>query len=196
MLLISLAASFGLKSRLPPRKAGPIADWAAFKEPTYVLFCIGMFLTFWSLYFAFYYVGSFARDRVGFSYEDSINLIILINGVGIPGRLIPALVSDHFLGPLNSMIPTVLIAAVMLYSWAAVHSSAGVYAFAAIYGLPSAGIQTLWPATLSSLTSDPKKMGTRIGMGFSIGSFASLTGSPLGGALVSVDKGRYLDAQI
>ena len=45
-----------LHSRLPPRVAGPIVEWQAFKEPTYVLYCAGMFFVFWGLYFGFYYV--------------------------------------------------------------------------------------------------------------------------------------------
>lgn len=45
-----------LKPRLPPRPSGPMVDWAAFKEPAYVLYCLGTFLNFLGLYFAFYYV--------------------------------------------------------------------------------------------------------------------------------------------
>lgn len=46
------------KVRLPPRKSGPLVDISAFKELTYSLFCLGMFLNFWALYFVFYYVSS------------------------------------------------------------------------------------------------------------------------------------------
>jgi MFS family permease len=52
----AIAIAF-LRTRLPPRKSGPIVEWAAFKEAPYVLYCVGMFLCFWGLYFAFYYVG-------------------------------------------------------------------------------------------------------------------------------------------
>jgi MFS family permease len=45
------------KQRLPPRRAGPIVEWAAFKEMPYVLFAAGMFFVMWGVYFAFYYVG-------------------------------------------------------------------------------------------------------------------------------------------
>lgn len=44
------------KVRLPPRPSGPLMDLSAFKELTYCLFCLGMFLNFWALYFVFYYV--------------------------------------------------------------------------------------------------------------------------------------------
>jgi len=35
-----------------------------------------------------------------------------------------------------------------------------------------------------------------MGMGFAVAGFASLTGSPLGGALVQLDHGGYLYAQV
>jgi MFS family permease len=41
-LLISNAV---LKTRLPPRKTGSLVEWAAFKEPTYVLFTLGKLIT-------------------------------------------------------------------------------------------------------------------------------------------------------
>lgn len=50
-LIITLA-----RTRIPPRTTGPIIEWAAFKELPYVLFTIGMFLTLWGVYIAYYYV--------------------------------------------------------------------------------------------------------------------------------------------
>lgn len=49
-----------------------------------------MFLNFWGLDFAFYYIGTFGRSVLGLSYEDSNTLIIVTIGSGIIGRLIPA----------------------------------------------------------------------------------------------------------
>lgn len=44
------------RTRLPPRKTGPLVEWAAFKEPAYSLFATSMFFTLWATYFAYYYV--------------------------------------------------------------------------------------------------------------------------------------------
>jgi MFS family permease len=46
-----------MKPRLPPRRAGPLVEWAAFKELPYALFAMGSFLMFWGLYVVFYYIG-------------------------------------------------------------------------------------------------------------------------------------------
>jgi MFS transporter, MCT family, solute carrier family 16 (monocarboxylic acid transporters), member 3 len=52
-----------LRTRLPSRKSGPLVEWGAFKEPPYVLFTFGVFLLYWTLYFAFFYVSSPPRLR-------------------------------------------------------------------------------------------------------------------------------------
>jgi MFS family permease len=42
MLVLGATAAYFLKTRIPPRKAGPLVEWSAFTEPPFVLFCIGM----------------------------------------------------------------------------------------------------------------------------------------------------------
>lgn len=116
--------------------------------------------------------------------------------MGVPGRLLPALIADRFFGPVNVFIPVIFLAGVCLFCWAAVASSAGMIAFVVFYGFFGAGTQSLLQAALASLNTDPKKAGVRIGMGFSVVGLASLTGSPIGGALLEQKDGEYLYAQI
>ncbi|KAL9627442.1 MAG: hypothetical protein Q9164_007606, partial [Protoblastenia rupestris] len=83
MLALHLVAFTFTKTRLPPRKAGALVEWSAFKDTSYTLFALGMFLVFWGLYFAFYYIGSFGRNVIGISQQDSIHNLLIINGVGL-----------------------------------------------------------------------------------------------------------------
>ncbi|KAL9110270.1 MAG: hypothetical protein Q9227_005177 [Pyrenula ochraceoflavens] len=184
------------KTRLPPRKIGPLVEWPAFKETPYLLFSISIFLTFWGLYFAFYYIGIFSRDKLGASQTTSINILAIMNGLGFFGRLIPGFLADRYLGPLNTFIPFVFSSAVLIYCWAAVNSFGAIYVFSVFYGFFAAGVQSLFLASLSSLTTDLTKMGVRMGMVLSIMSVATLTGEPLAGRLIQVDGGRYLYAQM
>ena len=196
MLAVQVVALTFAKPRLPPRKSGPLVEWGAFKELSYVLFAIAMFLNFWGLYFAFYYIGSYGRDILGNSQAEAINNLLILNGVGLFGRLVPGHLADRYFGPLNTLIPFVFVSGLLLYCWTAVTSKGGLVGFAVIYGLFAAGIQGLFPATLASLTSDLKKIGVRMGMVFSVVSFASLTGPPLAGALIQKREGSYLYAQM
>ena len=85
-----------------------------------------------------------------------------------------------------------------MFSWSGIHTVGGLYAFAAIYGSGSAVIQALWPAIIGKCSKEPdlKKAGVRMGMAFTIVSFASLTGPPLAGALIQRMGGSYVGANI
>lgn len=57
VVLVASAISIALaRTRLPPRKAGPIFELGAFKEMPYLMFAISMWFTLWATYFAYYYV--------------------------------------------------------------------------------------------------------------------------------------------
>ena len=64
MLVLQAVTLTFSRTRLPPRKSGPLVEWGAFKELPYLLFSIGMFLNFWGLYFAFYYVRLPLKDQI------------------------------------------------------------------------------------------------------------------------------------
>lgn len=74
------------RPRLPPRKAGPIVEWKAFTESTYVLFTIGVVLIFAAVYFCFFFINTYATLRVGLSSEAAANLLVIISAIGIPVR--------------------------------------------------------------------------------------------------------------
>ncbi|KAJ4293560.1 hypothetical protein N0V90_008843 [Kalmusia sp. IMI 367209] len=196
MLAVGACYTSLLRPRLPPRKSGPLFELNAFQEPPYTLYAIGLFLFCLGVYFAFYYISAYAVNIIGVSYGTSINLVLIMNGMGMPGRLLPGYIADRYLGPYNTIIPWCFITAIILYCWAAVKTEASLYAFTILYGFFSAGFQGLFPAVMASLTKDLSKVGTRNGMGLSVVGFASLTGPPIAGALIQKDNGGYLTAQM
>ncbi|ROW07250.1 hypothetical protein VMCG_03796 [Cytospora schulzeri] len=187
-------ANVGLRTRIPPRRAGALVEWAAFEELEYTFYAAGSFTCFMGVYFAFYYLASFSRDIIGLSYTDSLNLLLLLNGIGVIGRLVPNHFADRY-GAINVFIPTAIIAGICQLTWIAVASPGGLYAWTVFYGISAGGIQSLFPAGLSSLTTDLRKAGTRMGMVFTINSFATLTGPPIAGAIISRCGGQYYGAQ-
>ncbi|KPM44878.1 hypothetical protein AK830_g1573 [Neonectria ditissima] len=184
-VILSLA-----RTRLPPRKAGPIVEFAAFKERTYLLFAVSMFFTLWATYYAYYYARTYALHELDASPSSSFTILLVINAVGIPGRMVPAYLADRHFGAINVFIPTILAAALCTFLWSKVQSLAGDYAWVVCFGYFGAGIQSLFPSTTAGLTEDLSKNGTRIGMIFTIISVAALTGPPLAGKLMEVTGGR------
>ncbi|OJJ29707.1 hypothetical protein ASPWEDRAFT_143615 [Aspergillus wentii DTO 134E9] len=194
MLATQIPCIFLFKPRLPPRKAGSIVDWSAFKELPFIFFTMSMFFNFWGLYFAFFYLGTFTRDIIGVS--NSLNFIMVLNGVGIIGRIIPSIIGDRVTGMLNIIIPLSFSASLLVYCWAAVTTEVGLYAFAVVYGVLSAALQSLFPATATTMTPSIEKTGTRLGMILSIVGVASLTGPSILGSLIQIDQGEYLYGQL
>lgn len=129
------------------------------------------------------------------SSKNASSLLLLINGVGIAGRVLPALAAHRF-GPLNLMVPLTLLSGVILFCWAAVKEYQGILVFDVIYGFIMAAGQGMFPPSLGSLTTDVSRMGVRMGMVFSICGLALLVGQPLGGVLVTAGGGSYLYTQI
>ncbi|KAM5376171.1 hypothetical protein ACJA88_007282 [Fusarium oxysporum] len=184
------------KTRLKARKAGPLVEWAAFKEPAYVLFAAAMFFTLWPTWISYNYARQYTTDKLSGSASDSFLILIVINAVGIPGRMISAFLADRLFGAIPVFIPTIFSASLCLYLWSQVSSLTGMFIWVSVFGYFGAAIQSLFPSCCASLTPDLSKAGTRIGMIFSIISFAALTGSPLAGKLMQATGGSYLAAQI
>ena len=185
-----------VKPRLPPRKNGRFVELSAFKEPTYLLYTIGIFLALWGNFVAYFYLRAYAKDIVHVSEDVSFNMLLVMNGIGIPGRLIPSLIADRLLGPVNTISIIILLAGVMMSCWITIKHTTSMWIFSVFYGLFSSAIQGLFPAALASLTLDPTKQGLRIGMACSVFSFACLSGSPIAGHLIEIHNGQYLHAQI
>ena len=184
------------RTRLPPRKSGPLIDWDSLREPSYVSFCVGVFFVFWGLFFAYYYIWPFSRGTLHASDYASFNLLLILNGLGVPGRVIPGLLSDLYFGPLNTIIPLAISCGVLTYFWIAVRSVTGLYAWDAVYGFLGGSVQSLVLAASSSFTPDLKKNGGRIGIVLTIASFGCLSGPPIGGRIIQHRDGEYLLAQI
>jgi len=215
VLFMLIIINLLLRTRLPPRTSGPLVEWSAFTEPAFLLFTFGVFLLYWALYFAFFYVRLqpqsycysdsclpflqiqvYASQKLGFDNISGVNLIIIINAAGMPARAPCGYLADRYLGPLNVLIPWVALCGIVVFCWAAVEDAADLYVFAVIYGVASAAAMGLFAGTVPSLTKDISKIGTRMGMVLTLISLGPLTGPSVAGALVAKTGGNYLAAQI
>lgn len=206
-----------LTRRHAKNKARASLSIRTFTSPAYVFAALGMFLTFLGVYFGFVYIVSFGSAVLKLSDTASTNLLIFMLVANLPGRFLPALISDKCIGPLNTIIPAAFLSSAVIWLWTAssTHpSQASLTVIACFYGFVSAGVQVLYAPTVyafcleentsaeggtAELATD--KMGVKAGGIFSCIGLACLIGTPIGGALIShrVDRGMdqpYLWAQI
>ena len=184
-----------IRPRLPPRRDGAILEPSAFLELPYLLFAIALFFTFWGSYVGFFYIRPYAVDIQNASQDASFQLLLVLNGVGYFGRILPAMIAQK-IGPVNMFVPLTLISAVLLFCWIGVSSLTGTWVFTGFYGFFGAGVQGIFPAASAALADNAHKLGVRVGMLFSVVGFSALTSTPIAGALVSRDNGSYLYAQL
>ncbi|KAK4242543.1 major facilitator superfamily domain-containing protein [Achaetomium macrosporum] len=195
-LFISLLAVVILRPQLRPRKSGPLIEWDAFKEGPYLLYNLGAFLFFWALYFGYFYINAYARNVIHFSTTDSVQLLLITNGMSVPSRPVAGYLADRHFGPINLYTFHTLVLGCLIFAWTGVKTRTGMYVFSVFYGLAVGAAQGLFSGALASLTKDPRKMGTRFGMVCTIVAFASLAGPPTAGAIIDKSGGRYLYAQV
>jgi predicted MFS family arabinose efflux permease len=198
MACVAAVALAGSRARPVARKKRrqPLLDVKALGEADYMLYAAGIFFTYWGLFFAYYYVRLYGLDVILLSAKTSFDTIIEINALGIPGRIVPAILADRYFGPNNALVPCILIGGVLQYCWIAVTTPSGLFTWVAFYGFFAGGVQGLASAACAAFASSPEEVGTRIGMVYTLLSFACLSGPPICGKLIELRNGNYLYAQV
>ncbi|KAI0856690.1 major facilitator superfamily domain-containing protein [Xylaria cubensis] len=192
--LLVFALAF-MRPRLPPRRSGPIIDLGAFKDLNYTGFLTSCFFVYWANYYTFYYIGSYGVKALNLPYSSASVLVVIINGVGLPFRILVPMIADR-IGNLNVIVPVSILWAIVSFTWLAVDDIAGYYAFTVVYGIFAASFQCLFPSTVSRITLRLDTIGTRLGMAFGVSAVASLTGPPIGGAIQTASGGGFRAPQI
>lgn len=126
-------------------------------------------------------------------YSTSLNLVILLNGCGIPTRVFIGIVADRYLGVMNTITLSLILDTIILFVWLTVSSIPSYYAFTVFYGLATGAFQALFPTSVAALSNDITKTGTRLGMAFMVIGISALVGGPIAGLLVK-GKGGYTAA--
>lgn len=182
MLALILPACFSIRARLPPR-AGKFFLPSAFKNFVYIAIITAVFFMMIGLFTPFFYLPTYAVDH-GMSAQLSSYLAAILNAASFFGRVIPGILADK-LGPLNMMFISGLCTGILILVWQAITTNAGIIVFSVLYGFFSGAIVSLMTFALASCPSSPQDIGTYLGMGMALCSFAVLIGPPINGAIVT-----------
>jgi predicted MFS family arabinose efflux permease len=167
---------------LPPQKRRLI-ELSAWKEPPFVLFTVACFFGFMGFYFPFYYVSTYAVESGITSPDTAFYFLAILNAASSFGRVLPNALADK-IGPLNVAVPMTTVTAVLAFALMGIKSTAGIVVFCILYGFFSGSFVSLPPAVIASLSSDVRKIGTRMGMSFAFGGLGLLIGNPIAGQIV------------
>ncbi|CAM1504970.1 Fc.00g106070.m01.CDS01 [Cosmosporella sp. VM-42] len=159
------------------------------KDKKFVLLCLSMTMFGFGLFLPFNFIPS-AAQSLGISWELSIYAIAILNAVSVFGRILPGFLADVF-GRFNTMVVCTAISAILtLALWLPGNNNAATLSFAACFGFFSGCYVSLTPALVIEV-SPPADIGHRTGILYFIISIGVLTGSPIAGALVEANDGKY-----
>ena len=164
-----------------------------FKERVMVFTMLGGFLFFWGMFLPLSYIIIQAQAS-GVSPSLTPYLLPIINAISLIGRLVVGSLAD-VVGRFNSMlIITGFTGILTLVLWIPGSSIPGgaetgaIIAYAIAFGFGSGGYVSVFPACVAQI-SPMAEIGTRLGLASLCNAFGALTGSPLGGALISNKTG-------
>ncbi|WWC63733.1 uncharacterized protein I303_106338 [Kwoniella dejecticola CBS 10117] len=166
------------------KQAGPKPDVKAFfKEPGYVLACVGVFFVAWGVFFPILFLQYFAELN-GTSANLTFYMVAILNGASVVGRTLPNLIADKF-GALNLITIMCFLSSAMCFAFfGAAKSTAGLVVVAILYGAASGAFVSLLAPSIFSMAKTQSEVGTRMGVTMLFLGIAALTGSPLGAAIL------------
>jgi predicted MFS family arabinose efflux permease len=184
-----------MRQRVLPATRRKLFDVSALREAPFMLCTAGLFFGFMALYVPFFYITPFAHFKAGAGATLAFFFVPILNASSVLGRVFPNALADR-IGTLNTLIPCTLACSIGALSWMAVDDAGDLLVFAILYGFFSGAFVSLAPTTIVSLSDDLHKVGTRLGMSFSISGFGVLVGTPVAGTLLNLDTGHFLHAQL
>ncbi|KAF8515407.1 monocarboxylate permease [Hysterangium stoloniferum] len=159
-----------------------IIDLNGFNDICYTLATVSSFLYFYALFIPYFYIEEYAVYN-GVSPVIASYLLAIINGCGIPSRIIPGFLGDRF-GVLQILVPsTILSGGVVLAIWLPAKGDIPIVLFSALYGLFSSSFVSMIPAYVATITP-VESFGARLGTLYFFVAVACLAGTPTAGAFV------------
>ena len=107
-------------------------------------------------------IASFGREALGLDYSSAALLIIVLNGVALPFRIMPAMIADR-VGIINVIVVVAWAWSIVAFSWLGVSKVGGYYVFTVFYGITSGSFQSMIPTAVTGITKRLDMVGTRLG---------------------------------
>ncbi|KAL2155412.1 hypothetical protein VTH82DRAFT_154 [Thermothelomyces myriococcoides] len=187
-----LFASFAVTARFPPRKTNFFIP-SAFTEIRFLMVIAAAWCTFIGMFMALFYLPSYALTK-GLEATLASYLLAIVNAASTFGRIIPGIIADKF-GKLNVFATGAVLTGVVVLCLTSAVSTAGLVVYSLAVGFTTGTIISGASSAISVCTSDPRNLGTYMGMGIAVASTAALVGPPVSGVMVD-EYGGFLQATI
>lgn len=186
-----------------PRKRRALFDSSAVKDKLFLLFTLCTFCNFLGYIVPYFYIPTFAQQRLGASQSVSLYMLIGALAGSFFGRIGSGLLA-HYIGSIVTWGLCAFSSGILALCWISIETQASFVVFSVfwgeralcpvnlqskltIIGFLSAALVTLPSAAFANICPDMSRLGTRLGMSWSVSSIATLIGSPIAGALLTTN---------
>ncbi|GMM32558.1 hypothetical protein DAMA08_053030 [Martiniozyma asiatica (nom. inval.)] len=165
-----------------------LIDLSVIKDQKFLWMTIAICMNEFSVIMVTTYIPNYALSK-GFGQSMSLISLTVCNASGVIGRLIPALLSDHY-GPFNMILIMSFIMTISIFIiWLPFGEHLQAFlTFCVIFGFSMAATLSLTPLCTSAI-SDPEEFGKRYGTAYFFVSFINLIALPIGMALSTTSIG-------
>ncbi|KAI9682208.1 MAG: hypothetical protein M1817_000262 [Caeruleum heppii] len=191
LLFLLIICNLLIRSRLPPVSgASSLPDFKIFRDAKFAWTTAGVFLVELGIFVPLSYITSYGITN-GISEAYSYQLLAVLNAGSFFGRWVPGYVADY-LGRFNTMILTVGLCIVSTFAfWLPAEKSVPlVTVFAVLFGFGSGSNISLTPVCVGQLCRT-ENYGRYYATSYTIVSFGTLVGIPIGGQIISASGGDY-----
>ncbi|KAF8699172.1 MFS general substrate transporter, partial [Rhizoctonia solani] len=181
LLFVLTVAILTLRRRLPPKKvSGGLLNLKAFLHIPYSIYVLASVVSFLGLYTVLTYLEVYATE-IGLPEDFAFYMIPIANAASLFGRVGSGVVSDR-IGPINTLIPSTLVAGVCTYAWPFARNKGSLIVLACIYGA-ACGVFVGMLATPVAKMGSMDDVGRRTGMLMSVIAAGAVAGPPISGAI-------------
>ncbi|KAL7893516.1 MFS general substrate transporter [Trichoderma sp. SZMC 28014] len=196
MLGLLAITNLTVRSRLRPQPknydAGALIN--SFKDIPFLLTAFAGFFYSMGMFIPITFLVTYGRS-VGMSPQLAGYLVSMFNGASGIGRILPGYIADK-VGNFNVSLCAACLSTTLVFAlWLPGDSNAATMAFASLFGFSSGTYTAISPALVAQI-SDIHEIGLRSGTMYAFMSVAALTGSPIGGALITTANGSYWKLQV
>jgi MFS family permease len=196
LILVLVFSCSTLKSRLrhSPRSVTIMAFVKPWIDLTFVLVALATFCILWAMFLPLAFIVQDARAS-GVASWLLPSIVTFLNAGSLLGRVIPGITGDRY-GRLNTIIGIGFLTVVLILGlWIPARTDAEFVGFAVSIGSATAAHISL-PSVVVAGISKYTDIDTRIGSMYGVTSLASLTGPPIGGALIGAAHGGFLGMKL
>ena len=126
-----------------PRKARKLFDKTALKDRLFILFTCCTFFTFLGYITPYFYIPSYAKNRLGMSESKALYTLVVSVGGSFFGRLGTGFLA-HYIGVISTWLLCALASGILSFAWISIETHRSFIAFSVMWG-----ISTFLTVTLS-----------------------------------------------